>query len=469
MMFMNRRIPLLVLVFATMLLYGCIAPPPTPPVQPPVTEMPTMIPTPSSATPTPSSIPTITPVLNHTPRPIQTPSPSTSPVICPSYCLYGCEPGTDICKNPVCPETCPMGCEPGTTICKTVKQNFSMNNTDFEKGTYEGWTIFGTAYILFKGQEFTPGGPKDVILSNQERSYYEEPYSGYQGRYIASSFPDRRATGGIISQPFTINEDYVEFLIIGSEDRNLCVGLKIGDSAPDYTCERLQNNPATVRYLTPRYPIQPFARFTRVAWDVKDYKGQDGVVEVIDASPSWFLEVDDFQQTSTPTGILMEKVVPSYYNCNHNTICEHGLGEYELWCRDDCPPPTSCRNTAEESGLVDYTLSCYAFKLTKNGLNLTLKNTGIGRNHTILIYSIKCSEETHPDPATYIPVDAELVAGQAQQVADGTMPCFDKEGSVIKRKVGDRFIGRLFYVYLDESTNYTWYGRLNFDAVIQPE
>jgi len=417
--------------------------------------------------PTPSETPAVTPTPG-TPEPTPTPEP-TQIVLCPSSCLYGCEPATQTCRNPICPVTCLNGCKAGTDKCIEVFLNYAMNNTDFETGNYSGWKPYSNGFTLFIGQEFNLGGPKNVVLSNQKSSYYEQPYSGYQGSYIASSFPDRRATGGLVSNVFTLTGDYLEFLVVAQEDRDLCIGLKLADSTPDVDCVSLQRNPSTVRYFTPKGIVRPFSVFTKVAWNISDLKDQQGVIEIIDSSTTSYIEVDDFRQSSALEGTLVENLVPSYYTCNHNTICETGIGEYYLWCPDDCPYPSSCRSTAEESGIVDYTLYCHAFKLTSDGLLLGIRNTGAGRGHAVWLTNVKCSQEQYPDHDTYLPVNIPLEVNQAMQVSDGTMPCFDQKGVKLKLVEGETFSGKIFYRYHDNSTNFTWFGHLNFDTVVKNE
>ena len=97
-------------------------------------------------------------------------------------------------------------------------------------------------------------------------------------------------------------------------------------------------------------------------------------------------------------------------------------------------------------------------------------NTGIGRNSSIFLESMKCSEETNPDYSTYVPVEELIDPGKTLLVSNGTMPCFGPDGIQLNFSSGDKFGGRLYYGYKDASTNYSfvWYGRLNFDAVAKP-
>jgi hypothetical protein len=251
------------------------------------------------------------------------------------------------------------------------------------------------------------------------------------------------------------------------------VGIRISDTAPDADCAALQQNPAMVRYFPPKAIIQPFARFTRVDWDVSEYKGKQGVIEILDSSTGWYLEVDDFRQDDSVQGTPVDNLIPSYYSCNHNTVCEPALGEAELWCTDDCPPPTSCRVPQEERGFIDYTIACGAFKLTTQGLLVSIVNTGTNRENPITLHGLKCTLETLPDPSTYTILDQRINVGESLIAGNGTIPCYDEEGAPLNLTAGDKFGGRLFYNYEDVTTDttryYIFYGKLNIDAVVRAD
>src|SRR5207302_7499211 len=70
---------------------------------------------------------------------------------------------------------------------------------EFEKKTYEGWTITGTAF----GK-----GPSPGAAPNQQ------PVSGFAGRGLVNTYPGSdEPHGTATSKPFTIGRRYIGFLI----------------------------------------------------------------------------------------------------------------------------------------------------------------------------------------------------------------------------------------------------------------
>ncbi len=154
-------------------------------------------------------------------------------------------------------------------------------NGDFETGTYMHWTVgdegFGTA-------------PSDLNYANAHGLYVDEPYTGYHGRYAASSFLPKRdagATGTLTSENFTITKPYLEFLVTGIENALLYVEVWVdGEPVKHY----LPNNPNT--------------QFKRVSLDVSQWMGRSAYVKVNDGTPNrpWgYIEVDDFYLADVPT------------------------------------------------------------------------------------------------------------------------------------------------------------------------
>ena len=422
----------------------------------------TPTPSPGNATPTPGPNVTATPV----PTPVCPANctfgclPGTAacaPPRCPSNCLFGCEPGTTRCREPVCPPTCLYGCEPGTSACKVVVINLSMVNPDFETGNYLGWNRTGGAW---------GGAPKNGNLMNSQHLYYSIPYSGWQGTYFASTYPERTAIGTLHSSQFTINRRYLEFLAIGQADARMCVGLTIEDGTVYEDCDALEAS--SVKFLTPSQPtVNSYSVFKRIVWDVSTYKGRQAYIEAIDNSARSWMEVDDFRQTDIPSAPPTQPENASGYQCNRNGLCEPGLSEYEYRCQADCPPPSSCRFAASQGGRVDFTIYCHSFRLMPSGLFLYLRNTGTGRNQSVTVKGIKCTQETAPDPATYAPLDIPLAVGDIGLVSNGTLPCYDSNNTLLRLKENNTFVGRLYVMYEDADT-LSNYERLNFDAVVMP-
>ena len=466
-----RNWVLVVGAFALLLMAGCIlpggnetSPTPIPTLPPNATQTPAVSPTATVSTPTP----VITPPANQTPAGCPPTCrygcvPGTAVCAepnCPPSCLYGCEPNTTVCKQPVCPATCQYGCITGTSTCRTVVVNASMNNPDFETGTYAGWNVTGSGW---------GGAPTSGSLANSQHLYYSVPYSGWQGTYFASSYQigGRGAVGTLQSAPFTLNKKYLEFLAIGQDDAQLCIGLKIEDETMYKDCTALGASPSVIRLFQPTLStVNPYSVFKRISWDVSAYRGKQATIEVIDNSVRSWIEVDDFRQTDTPTVPPLTPGNVSGYHCNGNGLCEPGLGEYEYGCQSDCPSPSSCRYTQWLAGPVDYTVYCHSFRLMPSGLFLYLKNTGIGVNHTIILKGVKCTKEATPDPSTYAPFDKNLAVGEIYQISNGTMPCYDENGTAVQMRVGDTFSGKIDVAYDDANTHYMYFQRLNFDAPV---
>jgi len=448
--FMEKKLLLfpVLLVFGAVLLFGCVLPwdggEPTP----------TPVPT---AADTPTPVETETPFVME-PTPTRTPVPTSTPIVCPVDCLYGCYPGTSICKTPVCPTSCEHGCYPGTETCIVIEvPHLSMNNTDFERGTYEGWTVVSNGW---------GAGPKNGPQANSQGDYYSAPYTGYQGSYFASTSQTKLNTGKLVSEKFTIDKKYVEFLVVGQDDEQLCVGLKINDTTVDEGCGELQANPNTVHFFQPTTgTVSPAANFKRFSWDVSKYKDEYGVIEVIDGSVRSYLEVDDFRQVDQATGTIGQPTEPQGYSCNHNTLCEPGLGEFSYGCPDDCPGATYCKHSSGDFGTVDFTFLCYSFKLTPEGLFLYLEHTGISNDDTVRLQKIKCSEETSWDySSNATSLDIEMSPGDFKKISDG-LTCYDENGEAHEWEPGETFGGRLFIQYRDENDAVDYKIRLNIGAV----
>jgi hypothetical protein len=201
----------------------------------------------------------------------------SSEPLCPVNCPFGCEPGTDVCVNPTCPSDCTYGCIPGTLQCNAVPPSSGIKNGDFEDG-YQGWNTTGNAF---------GSAPTSADYVNSQKLYRNVPYSGYSGAYFASSyFPqmDKGAMGTLTSEPFFINKDYLEFLVVADYSGQVYVDLIVNDTV--------------VYHLEPDNSYPPFERIT---WNVSDYRGQSGVINVVDLSDRASIDVDDFMLVNTPS------------------------------------------------------------------------------------------------------------------------------------------------------------------------
>ena len=86
---------------------------------------------------------------------------------------------------------------------------------DFEKKTYEGWTITGTAFGKGPSHGTEPG---------------QQPVSGFAGRGLVNTFiGGDEPQGTATSKPFTIKRRYIGFLIGGgNHPGQTCINLRVG-------------------------------------------------------------------------------------------------------------------------------------------------------------------------------------------------------------------------------------------------
>ena len=124
---------------------------------------------------------------------------------------------------------------------------------DFEKKTYEGWTLTGDAF----GE-----GPSHGTEGGQQ------PVGGFAGHGLVNTFHGGdKPQGTATSKPFTIARRYIGFLIGG--------GSHVGK-----TCINLRIDGKVVRTATgkDREELEP------TSWDVADLKGKHAVIEIVDQS-----------------------------------------------------------------------------------------------------------------------------------------------------------------------------------------
>lgn len=128
---------------------------------------------------------------------------------------------------------------------------------DFEKGSYEGWTVEGAAFGTAPHTGTTPG---------------QQPVSGYWGKGLVNTFlPNDEPQGTLTSRPFTIQRRYIGFLIGGG-------------GYPDETCINLIVDGKVVRTATG----QNNERLEPQQWDVSELVGKQAQIQIVDRrSDSW--------------------------------------------------------------------------------------------------------------------------------------------------------------------------------------
>ena len=148
--------------------------------------------------------------------------------------------------------------------------------SDFEGANYGGWKAEGTAFGT---------GPAKGTLGGQMH------VSGFEGKGLVNSFLGGDGpTGKLTSPEFTIERDYIKFLIgggghVGKTCMNLLVDGKIVLSATGPNTQ-----PGGSEFLNWEN------------WDVKQHKGKKAILQIVDdASGGWgHINVDQISQSNTP-------------------------------------------------------------------------------------------------------------------------------------------------------------------------
>ena len=153
---------------------------------------------------------------------------------------------------------------------------------DFEKKTYEGWAITGTAF----GK-----GPSHGTEPNQQ------PVSGFVGRGLVNTYPGSdEPHGTATSKPFKIERRYIGFLIGGGNHPNeTCINLRVAGKVVRTTTGKNQE------------ALEP------ASWDVSDLKGQEAAIEIVDRrSDGWgHINIDQIIFSDIPPEPLFAKERPS--------------------------------------------------------------------------------------------------------------------------------------------------------------
>ena len=147
---------------------------------------------------------------------------------------------------------------------------------DFEAADYGQWKVEGTA--------FGPGPAKGTLPGQME-------VSGYKGqRLVNSFFGGDGSTGKLTSPAFTIERDYINFLIGGGGFKGkTCMNLLI-DGKVVLSATGPNTEPGGSEFLNWEN------------WDVKKYKGRKAVLQIVDdATGGWgHINVDHIVQSNTP-------------------------------------------------------------------------------------------------------------------------------------------------------------------------
>ncbi|MBI3843578.1 MAG: hypothetical protein HY292_02965 [Planctomycetes bacterium] len=178
---------------------------------------------------------------------------------------------------------------------------------DFESGTYDGWTVEGSAFGT------SPATGKIA---------WQNPVSGWQGKFFVNSFAgDDGPTGTMRSKPFEIVERFFLFRIgggghVGATCLNLVVDGRVVRSATGQNTETLE----------------------AVAWDVSAWRGKQATLEIVDrASGGWgHVLVDDVRLSSAP---VFEMPLPKSERDALAALLKDGEAHGVLVVRDEILAP----------------------------------------------------------------------------------------------------------------------------------
>lgn len=168
---------------------------------------------------------------------------------------------------------------------------------DFESGTFAGWAQ--------TGEEAFGTRPVEPLMEMLHTQAPHGPYrfSGWEGRFMVShniTLSKRFGTrvtqvphGRLMSEPFTIDRDYLTFKLGGTLHPGVSVGLVLETDKPASRDE----SPVPVRRS---YPNNKFDLVLR-GWDVKEFRGRRArLVMFGEASHRVMLRADQFVLTDTP-------------------------------------------------------------------------------------------------------------------------------------------------------------------------
>ena len=158
--------------------------------------------------------------------------------------------------------------------CSSSKSDIVI--ADFESDNFNGWVVEGDAF---------GSGPTAGTLPGQQE------VKGFQGKKLANSYSggdDSRGT--LISPEFTIDRDYINFLLGGGRSEDVYIELLVDGK---------------IIYKT--RPIVESETLQWMSWDVKKYNGQKAQIKIVDNQRgAWgHILVDQIEQSDKEKSIFM--------------------------------------------------------------------------------------------------------------------------------------------------------------------
>lgn len=154
---------------------------------------------------------------------------------------------------------------------------------DFESGTFDKWQVEGDAFGSVPAKGSYPG---------------QQEVKDFQGKYLANSFnggDDSRGT--LISKEFTIERDYINFLLGGGMHPDTYIELVV-DGKSIYTTHSIVETESLLQ----------------MTWDVKKHKGGSAVIKIVDNQRGGWghILVDNIEMSNTAKSNIMPDYTISF-------------------------------------------------------------------------------------------------------------------------------------------------------------
>lgn len=147
---------------------------------------------------------------------------------------------------------------------------------DFESGTFDGWIVEGDAFGTT---------PATGALNSQME------VSGFEGTYLANSYHSGDNTvGTITSREFTIQRNYINFLIGGGKHDGTYMELVVDGES-----------------IVKSRPVTESETLQWQTWDIKDHKGKKAIIKIVDNQHGGWGHIlaDEISQSNTKRSLFL--------------------------------------------------------------------------------------------------------------------------------------------------------------------
>ena len=218
-------------------------------------------------------------------------------------------------------------------------------NSDFERGTLEGWSALGNAFTSQPVEDDNVKRRTKTQSSNHQGTYWVGTYEKYNstiGTKRGTSQGDK-PTGTLQSAPFTIRGEKISFLIAGGRaPAQLYVALLVNGS--EMRKATGHNNPS----------------MRKIVWNVEDLQGTEAQIVICDfsAQVNGYISADFFHYEGQTLAVEEQPIQleqeyggaagggdPSYFQ---EPVTEQPGGQFDTWF-----PKALTGWTADETQLID--------------------------------------------------------------------------------------------------------------------